>query len=153
MPPILPNELIARILSCAAAQVRQAVARPFDPVPAFLRTLALLSKAWRNFGQSELLREVQIFCPGDEYDPFAHEHAQGYRLIVTLAGRPHLAELVKAVIMVGGEHHPSCWHRLFALCTRIERVALYGCRLSLDSLAELKGASLGGGGCSWASGS
>jgi hypothetical protein len=95
MPPTLPPEMLRRIFTLAAARARVG-ASPRRRVHPFLRALPLISRAWRQFGQAELLREVFLDCHLNESNGDDVTSERGYRLIQTLDDQPSLGQGCRA---------------------------------------------------------
>ncbi len=133
--PTLPPEVIARILSIAAAQARVG-AGPRVPISPFLRQLALLSKAWRNFGQAELLADVKVLCYDGGDEPYDPTPDPWYRLARTLSTEAHLGGLVKKLKVEG---KGSDWGELLPLCPKLQSLGCVDTSVGWNELSSCKG--------------
>lgn len=130
--------MLRRILSLAAAQARVG-ASPRRRVHPFLRALPLISRAWRQFGQAELLREVFLDCHLNESNGDDVTSERGYRLIQTLDDQPSLGHGVEKVVVRGnGRYGEGYWHQLLELCPWLTRLSCDTTRVYLGQVMSCK---------------
>lgn len=138
--PTLPPEIIGRILSLAAAEARVG-ASGLEPISPFLRQLSLISRDWRHFGQGELLREVDLSCPGiEDSDETDRMDERGHRLIESVSARPELGKyIVKLNVQGSSLYHVHHWDGLLKWCTRLRSLVCTNTTVNFYNLEACQG--------------
>ncbi len=134
--PTLPPEVIARILSLAAEEARVG-AGPRVPISPFLRQLPLLSHAWHELGQTELVREVSVWCGGEPCVDLGSGPDRLRLLVGVLLSRPERAQCVHRLALAGDRSSSSLlWTDLLRLCPNLESLACYCTSICLNDLSR-----------------
>lgn len=123
--PSLPNEVLARVFTLAAAAARANLRSYFDPMDPVLHALPRLSRQWCEFGREELYREIHVYCNDHSYTEPGGTWERGYRLLTTLSVQPALARLVKRLTVHGSDSYDrTSANKLVKLCPGLEYLSL-----------------------------